>query len=225
MAKLKNKNTLKALEIELQQALTLPNEVQITGFLGRGRRSFSYKGKYNSKDVVIKVYRKEFIGKYRRKCNVDIAEFEYQRNSSLYNIDAIRPYIAAPYKVFSHDSGFTHSFIQEYVDGITLKKLISQSGCLPEEVLMAGYEIVRTAEAYGIFDMDISAGNIIVTQREGVWMPKLYDFNILPQHMSPPNLFIAFSIKAGLSKKSRRDYRSLRNWKKAGEYQRLSGRK
>ena len=219
----KNMNTLKALEIELQQDLILPDEVQVTGFLGRGRRSFSYKGEYNRKDVVIKVYRKEFIEKYRRKCNIDIAEFEFERNSILYGIDAIRPYIAIPYKKFPHGSGFTHSFVQEYVDGITLKQLIFRSGYLPEEVLAAGYEIVRSAEAYGVHDIDISMANIIVIQRKGVWMPRLYDFNILPQHMSPPNPFIAFGIKAGLCKKSRRDYRSLRSWKRAGEQQQLSG--
>ena len=67
MVKFKNKNTLKVLEAELQQELALPDEVQVTGFLGRGRRSFSYKGEYNDKAVVIKVYRKEFIEKYRRE--------------------------------------------------------------------------------------------------------------------------------------------------------------
>lgn len=223
MVKFKNKNTLKELEAELQQELALPDEVQVTGFLGRGRRSFSYKGEYNDKAVVIKVYRKEFIEKYRRKCNVDIAEFEYERNSILHGIDAIRPYIATPYKVFPQDSGYTHSFVQEFVDGITLMQLISKTGYLPQEVLAAGYEIVRSAEACGVHDIDISLPNIMVTQRDGVWMPRLYDFNILPQHMSPPNPFIALGIKAGLCKKSRRDYRSLRNWKRVGEQQQLSG--
>lgn len=224
MTKSKNVYALKALVVELQQALILPNEIQVAGFLGRGRRSFSYKGVYNRKDVVIKVYRKEFVEKYWSKHNIDIAEFEFQRNSTLYNIDAINPHIAMPYKFFSRYSGFTHSFIQEYVDGIMLKKLISRLGYLPEEILKAGYEIVRSAEAHGVHDIDVGRGNIMVTQRKGVWMPKLYDFNILPQHISSPNLFVAFSIKMGLRRKSFRDYRSLRNWKRAGEQQRLSRR-
>ena len=224
MIKLKRTNTLKAREVEIQQTITLPDEIQIREFLGRGRRSFSYRGEYEEKDVVIKIYRKEFVEKYRRKCSVDIAEFEFERNATLYNVDEIKPYIATPYRVFSRDSGFTHSFIQEYIEGITLRQLIVQSGCLPDEVLKAGYKIVRAAEACGIHDMDIFEENVLAIQRAGIWMPKLYDFNMLPQHISPPNLFVALGIKMGLSRKSRRDYRNLRNWKRAGEQQRSTGR-
>ena len=208
----------------MQQVITLPDEIQIGDFLDRGRRSFSYKGEYRGKDVVIKVYRREFVEKYQRKCKIDIAEFEFERNTTLYSIDEIRPYIAAPYKVFTRHSGFTHSFIQEYIEGITLRQLITRSGYLPDEVLKAGYKIVKVAEACGIHDIDIFEENVLVIQNAGVWMPKLYDFNMLPQHMSPPNPFITLGIKTGLHNKSRRDYRNLRNWELAGEQQRLYGK-
>lgn len=224
MIKSKRTSTLRAHEVEVQQAITLPDEIRVGDFLGRGRRSFSYKGKYRDKDVVIKVYRKEFVEKYRRKCSVDIAEFEFERNATLYNVDEIKPYIATPYKVFSRHSGFTHSFVQEYIEGITLRQLITQSGHLPDEVLKAGYKIVRAAEACGIHDMDIFEENVLVIENAGIWMPKLYDFNMLPQHMSPPNPFVALGIKMGLSRKSRRDYRNLRNWKRSGEQQRSAGK-
>lgn len=210
--------------MEVQQAITLPDEIQLGDFLGRGRRSFSYRGVYEDKDVVIKVYRKEFIEKYQQKCSVDIAEFEFERNATLYNVDEIKPYIATPYRVFSRHSGFTHSFVQEYIDGITLRQLIAQSGRLPDEVLKAGYKIVRTAEACGIHDMDIFEENVLAIQSAGIWIPKLYDFNMLPQHISPPNMFVALGIKMGLSRKSRRDYRNLRNWKRSGEQQRSAGK-
>ncbi len=210
----------------MQQAIFLPDEVRVGDFLDRGRRSFSYRGEYEDKNVVIKVYRKEFVEKYQRKGSIDIAEFEFDRNAALYNVDEIRPYIAAPYRVFSHHSGFTHSFVQEYIEGITLRQLITQAGYLPDEVLQAGYKIVRVAEAHGIHDMDIFEENVLVVKDEdaGIWTPKLYDFNLLPQHMSPPNPFIALGIKMGLRRKSRRDYRNLRNWKRAGERQRSSGK-
>lgn len=214
----------KELEIELQQTITLPEEVEVIRFLGRGRRSFSYRGRYDNHDVVIKVYRKEFIEKYREKCSIDIAEFEFERNTILYNIEIIRPYIAIPYKVFPLNSGFTHSFIQEYVEGITLKQLISQLGYLPKEVLEVGYKIVQSAESSGVHDMDISVGNILVVNNDGVWMPKLYDFNMLPQHMSPPNPFMALGIKMGLRRKSHRDYRSLKNWERRGKQKRWIGK-
>lgn len=215
MIKLKRTNILMAREVEIQQAVVLPDEVQVGDFLGRGRRSFSYKGVYEDKDVVIKVYRKEFVEKYK-KCSIDIAEFEFERNMTLYRIKEISPYIARPFRIFAHGSGYTYSFVQEYIQGITLKQLITQSGFLPKEVLDAGYRIVKIAEANEVHDIDISPGNIIVARRKGAWIPRLYDFNLLPQHISPPNLFIALGIKLGLCKKSRRDYRSLRYWEKAG---------
>lgn len=224
MIKSKRTSTLRAREVEVQQAITLPDEIQVGDFLGRGRRSFSYRGVYEDKDVVIKVYRKEFIEKYQQKCSVDIAEFEFERNATLYNVDEIKPYIATPLRVFSRHSGFTHSFVQEYIDGITLRQLIAQSGCLPDEVLKAGYKIVRAAEACGIHDMDIFEENVLAIQSAGIWIPKLYDFNMLPQHISPPNMFVALGIKMGLSRKSRRDYRNLRNWKRSGEQQRSASK-
>jgi len=214
----------KEFEIELQQDLILPEEIQVISFLGRGRRSFSYKGKFDDQDVVIKVYRNEFVEKYIIKDNIDIAEFEFQRNSQLYSIDAIRPYIAQPFKYFPIDSKYTHSFIQQYVGGITLKLLIFQLGYLPNEVLNIGYKIVRLAESEGIHDLDISAGNILVVENNGSWMPKLYDFNLLPQHMSAPNPFMAFCFKVGLRRKSHRDYRSLKNWKRRGRQQMWLGK-
>ena len=222
MIKMNRTNTLKAREVEIQQEPVLPEEIQIREFLGRGRRSFSYRGEYEGKDVVIKIYRKEFVEKYQRKCSIDIAKFEFERNATLYNIDEISPYIARPYKVFTRHSGFTHSFVQEYIDGISLKQLIVQSGCLPQEVLNAGYKIVRSAEARGIHDMDIFAENVFAVRSEGSWAPKLYDFNMLPQHLSPPNLFIALGIRLGLRRKSWRDYRNLRNWQRTGEQQRMA---
>ena len=172
MIKSKTTSTQRAREVEVQQAITLPDEIQVGDFLGRGRRSFSFRGVYEGKDVVIKVYRKEFVEKYQRKCSVDIAEFEFERNATLYDVDEIKPYIATPYRVFSRHSGFTHSFVQEYIDGITLRQLIAQSGYLPEEVLKAGYKIVRAAEACGIHDMDIFEENVLAIQSAGIWIPK-----------------------------------------------------
>lgn len=211
----KNTKLSEGFETELGQ-ISLPAEIEVIGFLGKGRRSRSYKGKYGNQDIVVKVYYEEFVQKYIRKYNIDIAEFEFERNSTLYDIDAIKSYITKPYRFFPIGGNYTHSFIQEYVDGITLTGLVARLGYLPQEVLKAGYEIVRTAESHGIHDLDISAGNILtVNCNEGEgWIPKLYDFNLLPQHVSPPNPFIAWGIKTGIRSKSHRDYRSLKNWQR-----------
>ena len=212
------------LEIELQQPISMPKEVEVVKFLGRGRRSFSYQARYKGNKAVIKVYRKEFVEKYSSKCNIDIAEFEYERNSKLYAIQKIRPYIAQPLKVLKSNSTYTHSFVQEYIEGVTLKQLISKLGYLPNEVLEAGYKIVRHAETNGIHDLDISVGNILAVEDNGVWIPKLYDFNMLPQYMNPPNIFMQAGFKLGLRKKSHRDYRSLRNWERRGKHKRWLGK-
>ena len=216
--------SLKNLEVELQQPIKMPDEIEVLKFLGRGRRSFSYKARYDGHNAVIKIYRKEFIEKYDNKCNIDIAEFEFERNTTLYNIEQIRHYIARPFKVFAKNSSYTHSFIQEYVEGITLKQLIAKLGYLPSEVLDAGYKIVRNAESFGVHDLDISVGNILVVEENEGWAPKLYDFNLLPQHMSPPNFIMAAGIKLGLRNKSHRDYRSLKNWQRRGKQMRWLGK-
>ena len=224
MTNTSGKYTSKELELELQQTINLPKEVQVLSFLGRGRRSFSYKGKFENVDVVIKIYRKEFIQKYIDKCNIDIAKLEFERNSTLYKIGSIQDYIATPFKVFPQESDYTHSFVQEYIEGVTLKKLISKLGYLPNEVLNAGYEIVKTAEAIGVHDLDISVGNILAVNKDGVWAPKLYDFNMLPQYMNPPNPLMALGFKFGMRKKSHRDYRSLKNWERRGKQKHWLGK-
>ena len=215
MADARNMKLSRELGAELRQ-ISLPGEIEIIDFLGRGRRSRSYKGKYGDQDIIVKVYFAEFVQKYMRKHNIDIAEFEFERNSTLYAIDAIKPYIAKPYKFFPLGGNYTHSFIQEYIDGTTLIELVARLGYLPREVLKAGYKIVRTAESHGIHDLDISAGNVLTVNHgeEQGWAPRLYDFNMVPQHMSPPNPFMAWGIKMGMRSKSHRDYRSLRNWQR-----------
>ena len=224
MAALSDIKLARELEAELQQPITLPEEIEVASFLGRGRRSFSYKGRYDNRDVVIKVYHRKYVERYKEKCNIDIAEFEFERNSVLYNIDGIRTYIAAPLKVFPLTSGFTHSFVQEFVEGITFKQLVSRLEYLPGEVLKAGYKIVQSAESNGIHDMDISVGNILVDECRGIWVPRLYDFNMLPQHTHAPNPLIALGIKTGLRRKSHRDYRSLKNWERRGKQKHWIGR-
>ena len=221
---MKDLNSSIKLEQEIQQSLSLPNEIRLLSFIGRGRRSFAYKVKFDGELAVIKIYRDEFIKKYAKKCDLDIAEFEYERNTKLYNIEKIQQYIAKPYKVFNKTSPYTHSFVQEFIEGITLKQLISELGYLPQEVLEAGYDIVRNAESNYIHDLDISVGNILVVKQGEKWLPKLYDFNILPQHMNPPNIFLATAIRCGIRKKSYRDYRSLKNWERRGKQKLWVGR-
>ncbi len=208
----------------LQHKLTLPDEIEITEFLGEGGRALVYKAQLEGNAVAVKVYRDDIIEKYRDKYAVDIAEFEFQRNQGLHNIAKIKPYVAKPYRLYPENSEFTHSIVQEYVTGENLKSLIKRLGYLPAEILKAGYTIVDEAEKNGIHDMDISVGNIMVNQSEGKWKPKLYDFNLMPQYLFPPNPIAGLAIKLGLRSKSHRDYRSLKNWERRGKNKKWIGR-
>ncbi len=202
---------------DLQQSLSLPTEIRITEYLGSGARAHVFKATLGQDSVIVKVYREKVAQKYRYKYGVDIAEFEYQRNQSLFVLAAIKKYIARPYRVYSASSEYSHSIIQEHVSGKPLKAVVNERGGLPDEILEAGYEIVKQAEANGIHDLDISYSNMMVVGQDGEQIPKLYDFNLMPQHLHPPNPFLGFGIKLGLRGKSHRDYRNLKKWERHGE--------
>jgi tRNA A-37 threonylcarbamoyl transferase component Bud32 len=201
----------------LQQSLLMPADIQITGYLGGGARAHVFKAVLGRDSVIVKVYREEAAQKYRKKYGVDIAEFEYQRNQSLFVLAAIKKYIARPYRVYPASSEYSHSIIQEHVSGKPLKAFVNERGGLPDEILEAGYEIVKQAEANGIHDLDISHGNMMVVDQDGEQILKLYDFNLMPQHLHPPNPFLGLAIKLELRGKSHRDYRNLKKWERHGE--------
>lgn len=215
------------IKVNEDQGVTLlkyPDEVEVISFLGKGNRAYVYKAKLNELDVVVKVYKQNVINKYKHKYKVDIAEHEFNRNKKLYELSEIKKYIAKPYKLYSENSQFTHSIIQEYVSGTILEKLINKLGYLPHELLDVGYRIVSYAEQNNIHDLDISVGNVIAQELNGSWRPKLYDFNIMPQYLFPPNPIVGLAFKAGIRKKSFRDYRSLRNWDRRGKNKMWLGR-
>ena len=201
----------------LKENINLPDDVVVANFIGHGRRSIVFDGYFCGNAVVIKVYKNEFIKKYDQRFNLDIAKYEYQRNVKLYEIPEIQKHIAQPIKYFSAESNCTQAFIQQYINGITLKELINKLGYLPNMLLEEGYKIVKYAENNGIHDLDISMENILVEKLNGQWLLKLYDFNLIPQHLNPPNIFVKFALKSGLRKKSHRDYRCLKKWTKEGK--------
>lgn len=206
----------KSSEIMESGILNLPDDISVSELIGEGGRAKVYRAVLSNKDVVVKVYNKDVADKYYEKYNVDIAQFEFDRNKSLFDISEIQEYVAEPLRVYPSSSHFTQSIIQEFVDGVILEDLIKELGCLPKEILDAGHLIVRNAEKNKIHDLDISAGNLKINKICDVWKPKLYDFNIMPQYLFPPNIIVGLGYKLGIRKKSFRDYRSLRNWDRRG---------
>jgi hypothetical protein len=198
--------------------LVLPTEIDIFQELGSGRRSQAYLANYQDRKVVVKVYKQEYIEKYRSQYKVNIGEFEYARNKTAFETGTLRKYVAEPYRLLRPEQGYDLALVQEYVDGIWLEDLLEQLQGLPEEVLKAGYFIVEQAAKVGLYDLDISPGNIRLRQNAAdEWLPQLYDFNLMPQHICPPNPFMAIGFKVGLRSKNHRDYRSLKRWDYLGK--------
>ncbi len=193
--------------------LPLPKEINIKNSLGEGRRSQVFLADYLEQQVVVKVYKQAYIEKYQSQYKVNIGEFEFSRNMLAYQTDMLKQYVAKPYQLIKPEQGYVLAFVQEYIEGIWLEDLMQQCRGLPKEVLRAGYDIVKHAAKVGLYDLDIPPGNIrLVKDTKGVWVPKLYDFNLMPQHLCPPNPFMAIGFKLGLRSKNHRDYRSLRHW-------------
>lgn len=190
----------------------LPPDLELERRVGEGRRSVVYRARYQGETIAAKVYRPEFIHKYRQKYGVDIARFEMQRNRAVRDVPGLRVYTARPLAVVGGDARHDLAFLQSFVDGIPLVQLGRELGALPDSLLAAGQTIVARAEAAGLHDLDLYYRNILVRQFDGDWIPALHDFNLMPQHLFPPNPFLAFAYRTGIRKKSHRDYRCIAQW-------------
>ncbi len=184
--------------------------------VGYGSRSLIYRASYRGETVALKIYRPAAIRKYQRRYGINIAAFEFRRNQAFYADLELRRFSARPIRVFGLADGYDLAFLQEFVDGVPLKTLARRLGGIPGETLEMGQRIVRLANAAGLYDLDIHAGNVMVRAVEGQWSPVLYDFNLVPQHIHAPNPFAAIAYRLGIRSLSHRDYRSLDDWTRLG---------
>lgn len=207
-----------------QDSINLPDDIEIIDYIGQGGRAQVYSAIHGNDEIVVKIYSRDVVKKYKESYNVDIAIFENARNKSLYALPEIQKYIAKPYRVYSASSEYTQCVVQERVYGQSLYEVINKLGYLPAEILEAGRNIVKTAEKNGVHDLDISVGNVMIDKCGENWVPTLYDFNIMPQYLFPPNPIVGLGYKLGIRKKSFRDYRSLRNWDRRGRQKKWIGR-
>jgi len=197
---------------DLGQPLRVPAGVELGPLAGRGQRSITFRARHAGREVAMKVYRRKFVEKYRLKYRLNIARYEHERNRAFHAVDALRPYAAEPLGLFDDEVASSLCVLQEFVDGILLKELVAREGCVPPETLEAGRRIVAAASAAGLYDLDIGTRNIMVRPSEAGWMPVVYDFNLVPQYLYPPNPFLALAYWSGLRRKSHRDHRAVRNW-------------
>lgn len=192
--------------------LALPAGLEPVAVAGEGRRSITFKAAYRGDTVAMKVYRPGFIEAYRSKYGVNIGVFEMSRNRAFRRVPGLKPFAARPIAVMGREDGCSLLFLQEFVHGTPLAKLGRELGGLPDSLLEAGESIVRIAELNGLHDLDLFYTNILCRQVGGAWQPAIHDFNLMPQHLYPPNPFLKLALRTGLRKRSHRDYRCIRQW-------------
>jgi len=199
------------------RTLRLPAELEVGRLVGKGRRSHVYEAELAGQTVALKLYTPEAIGKFRRRYGVSIARFEFDRCAACYAVPKLTPHIARPLRVFGERGGYTEAFVQEYLEGTRLIDLMRQQGSVPRETLAALTNIVTAAEAAGLHDLDVCASNVFLSETERGWMPRLFDFNMMPQHLHAPNPWVGLLYRLGWRHPSHRDrlmLKHLENWRK-----------
>ena len=77
--------------------------------------------------------------------------------------------------------------------------------------------IVELAHAADLFDLDMHSLNVMVVEEDGTAIPKLFDFNLMPFYVRPPNPLVALLLAVGLLNPRSRDRRLLRNFDRTGK--------
>ena len=99
------------------------------------------------------------------------------RNEAKVQASLIHPNIVALYNYFRESDNYC--MVMEYVEGVTLKQLITNTGPLPEQkvvwILNQTLEAVGFAHKKGIIHRDIKPSNILITKDNTI---KILDFGI-----------------------------------------------
>lgn len=209
--------TLTTPETIALRTLRLPDELHIGPLVGKGRRSTVYEAELEGRTVALKLYKPEAIRKFRRRYGVSIARFEHDRCAACYAVPKLSPYIARPIRVYGERGGYSEAFVQEYIEATRLIDLMREQGSVPRETLAALTDIVTAAEMAGLHDLDVCASNVFITETELGWMPRLFDFNMMPQHLHAPNPWVGLLYRLGWRHPSHRDrlmLKHLENWRK-----------
>lgn len=190
----------------------VPPEVEVLEMLGEGKRTCTYRARFEGRAAVLKVYRTSVLNRYRWRFGINLAQFEYDRNRAFWDNPALQRYTVEPLRVFGVNDNYSPAFLQAWAEGISLTDFAAERGAIPEYILAAGYQLVRTAHAEELFDLDLNVGNIKLRQLNDALTPLVYDFNLLPQNLYPPNPFRALSFKLGWRYAGYRDCAALESW-------------
>lgn len=153
------------------KGLTLANRYEIVEKIGEGGMAFVYKAKdlKLNRLVAVKILRSEFAS------DKDFLEKFKDEAMSAASINDSN--IVSIYDVGSEDS--LNYIVMEYINGKTLKELISERGALPyKEVIDISTKIAKaldSAHKNNIVHRDVKPHNILVTEKGDI---KVTDFGI-----------------------------------------------
>lgn len=194
--------------------MPLPADLELGSQIGSGRRSLVFAATWRDQAVVVKRYTSQAIRKYRRRYRVSIAHFEHDRNAAFHSQPQLRPFAARPL-AWGIESAGGEFFIQEHIAGRELREFLDARGRLPDQILRTIDRVVDRASSHGLFDIDMSPSNFRMRDAGGDWNPVLFDFNLMPQHLHPPNPLVGLLYRTGLRHPAHRDrwmLRRLRTW-------------
>ncbi len=184
--------------------------VEIIGRLGEGRRSIVYRAGWRGADVALKVFKREAIATHARKTSQNIADFEHQRNTELFTVPGLERYVAEPLAVAV--TPVVQAIAQEPIDGELYYFFYQElQGKVPPSFEDHLKQILRLSHGAGFYDIDLHSMNLLVAREaDGEFVPKLFDFNLIPYTVRPQNPLIGWLLASGLMSKKSRDQRRLR---------------
>ncbi len=185
--------------------------IRLLGRLGEGGRSSVYRGRWNDRDVAVKLHKSDAVERHIRKHDLELAEYEYRRNLAFYEAPGLERYIARPLAYLA--TGSLSVLVQEWIEGPLYYFWFKERGGKSLPSMEAHLEaIVHGAHAAGLYDVDLHSMNVMVVEDRGEPIPKLFDFNLIPFNVHPPNFFVAAGLKLGIIDPRSRDLRKLRQF-------------
>jgi ubiquinone/menaquinone biosynthesis C-methylase UbiE len=185
-------------------------DLAVTGKLGEGKRSVVYRGRWQGREVGIKVYKPAAMASHARKHKLPLAEFEYLRNKAFFEARGLSKYVAEPLG-FVVEPGFQMS-LQELVDGeVYYFAQRDHADFISPRFMEDLAALVTLSHEASLYDIDLHAMNVMVDRNQGT--PKLFDFNQIPFTERPQNPFIGLALKLGLLGRESRDLRKLARFK------------
>jgi len=185
--------------------------VRITGKLGEGRRSIVYRARWKDRVVALKVFKRSAIATHARKSSQPIAEFEFTRNSQFYSVPGLGRYVAQPLAFTVTQE--VQALAQEPINGLLYYFFYQQhDGDVPPSFVGHLKEILKLSHDAGLYDIDLHSMNLLVAMEpDGEFVPKLFDFNLIPFTIRPQNPLVGWLLATGLLSKESRDRRRLKN--------------